>query len=410
VAIRERNEARKKMLQRPTRTSTAEFSRKRTLAKRLCRYRKREWQNRMLQETEELYRNKETRKVYQKITENKNGFQPRLAMCVDKEGNLIGDGRKILERWAEYFEELLNDAGEMDETGEEEEADEDTTERESCWNPPTVFEFKEAIRNMKNNKAPEEDAITAEMLKYDEEELADTSYKIISIILGEKWSITLVCPIHKKGSKLDCLNYCRISLLNVAYKVFPKVLASRLEAHAEQVLGHTQCGFRCNQSTTDHIFTIRCISEKCYEYNIDVHKLFIDNKRAYDSVDRAYLYQTLGQLGVAWQLIRLVKMTMTKVKVQNQESHEFQVRQGLRQGHALSSLLVNLVLESVKRNIDINKGGTLLNRGPYLAYVDDIDLLGRNIWTLKENFIQLEEALTRTGLTINMAKIKYMVM
>uniref|UniRef100_W5LXG6 Reverse transcriptase domain-containing protein n=1 Tax=Lepisosteus oculatus TaxID=7918 RepID=W5LXG6_LEPOC len=45
-----------------------------------------------------------------------------------------------------------------------------------------------------------------------------------------------------------------------------------------------------------------------------------------------------------------------------------------------------------------------------LAYADDVDLLGRNVRTLKENFIQLEEASTRAGLTINMAKTKYMVM
>uniref|UniRef100_W5M2S5 Endonuclease/exonuclease/phosphatase domain-containing protein n=1 Tax=Lepisosteus oculatus TaxID=7918 RepID=W5M2S5_LEPOC len=63
VAIAERNEARKKMLQRPTRTSTAEFSSKRTLTKRLCRQRKTEWQNQKLQE----YYNKEMRQVYQKI-------------------------------------------------------------------------------------------------------------------------------------------------------------------------------------------------------------------------------------------------------------------------------------------------------------------------------------------------------
>ena len=37
-----------------------------------------------------------------------------------------------------------------------------------------------------------------------------------------------------------------------------------------------QCGFRRNRSTTDHMFCIRQILEKKWEYNKAVHQLFID--------------------------------------------------------------------------------------------------------------------------------------
>jgi len=54
-------------------------------------------------------------------------------------------------------------------------------------------------------------------------------------------------------------------------------------------MGDHQCGFRRNRSTTDHIFCIRQILEKKWEHNEAVHQLFIDFKKAYDSVRREAL-------------------------------------------------------------------------------------------------------------------------
>jgi hypothetical protein len=50
--------------------------------------------------------------------------------------------------------------------------------------------------------------------------------------------------------------------------------------------GDHKCGFRRNRSTTDQIFYIRQILEKNSEYNGTVHQLFIDFRKAYDSVRR----------------------------------------------------------------------------------------------------------------------------
>jgi membrane protein CcdC involved in cytochrome C biogenesis len=48
-----------------------------------------------------------------------------------------------------------------------------------------------------------------------------------------------------------------------------------------------------NRLTTDQIFCIRQIWEKKWEYNETVHQLFIDFKKAYDSVRRGVLYNIL---------------------------------------------------------------------------------------------------------------------
>jgi len=49
--------------------------------------------------------------------------------------------------------------------------------------------------------------------------------------------------------------------------------------------------------TTDHIFCIRQILEKKWEYNEAVHRLLIDFKKAYDSVRREVLYNILIAFG-----------------------------------------------------------------------------------------------------------------
>jgi hypothetical protein len=58
---------------------------------------------------------------------------------------------------------------------------------------------------------------------------------------------------------------------------------------------------------TDHIFCIRQILEKKSEYNEAVHQLFIDFKKAYDSVRRELFYNILIAFGIPMKLVRLVK-------------------------------------------------------------------------------------------------------
>jgi hypothetical protein len=47
-----------------------------------------------------------------------------------------------------------------------------------------------------------------------------------------------LCPVYKKGNKLDCKNYRRICLLNVTYKAFGKILYNRLLPYANATVQH----------------------------------------------------------------------------------------------------------------------------------------------------------------------------
>ena len=54
--------------------------------------------------------------------------------------------------------------------------------------------------------------------------------------MPKEWTMTIICPIHKKGHKTDCQNYREISLLSVIYKVFANILAKRLSAYSKRLL------------------------------------------------------------------------------------------------------------------------------------------------------------------------------
>ena len=64
--------------------------------------------------------------------------------------------------------------------------------------------------------------------------------------------------------------------------------------------------------TIDHIFCICQILEKKWECNEEVHQLFIEFKKTYDSVRREVLYKILLEFGIPRKLVRLIKMSLAE--------------------------------------------------------------------------------------------------
>ena len=130
--------------------------------------------------------------------------------------------------------------------------------------------------------------------------------------------------------------------------------------------------------------------EKKWEYNEAVRQFFIDFKKAYDSVRREVLYNVLMEFGIPKKLIRLIKICLTeryrRVRVGKNLSDMFPIRNGLKQGDALSPLLFNFALEYVIKRVKVNRYGFKLNgTHQLLAYADDVNILGGSMHTVKEN-------------------------
>jgi hypothetical protein len=169
---------------------------------------------------------------------------------------------------------------------------------------PSHVEVEISILKLKKYKSPDSAEIPAELYQ---------------------WKESIIVPIHKRGDKTDCNIYRGISLLSTSYKILSNILLARLSPYIDEIIGDHQCGFQRNRS--DHIFCIHQILENKWEYNERVHQLFVDIKKAYDSVRREVLYNILIEAGITMKLVRLLRMclneTYSKVHIGKHMSDSF---------------------------------------------------------------------------------------
>jgi len=148
---------------------------------------------------------------------------------------------------------------------------------------------------------------------------------------------------------------------------------------------------------------------------VAVHQLFIDFKKAYDSVRREVLCNILIEFGIPMKLVRLIKMclneTYGRVRVGKHLSDMFPISNDFKQGDALWPLLFNFVLEYVIRRNQVNQDGLKLNgKHQLLVYADDVNILGGSVHAVKETAEALVVASKEIGLEVNDDKTKHLVM
>jgi hypothetical protein len=104
-------------------------------------------------------------------------------------------------------------------------------------------------------------------------------------------------------------------------------------------------------------------------------------------------------------------LTYSKVRIGKHLSESFPIQNGLIKGDALSPLLFNFVLEYTFRKAQDNQVGLKLNgKHQLLVYLDDVNLVGDNSYTIRKNTETLIDASKEVGLETNVEKTKYMLL
>ena len=168
---------------------------------------------------------------------------------------------------------------------------------------PTLQEVAEAVSKLKNGKAPGSSNILPEMLKVGckDEEFINMIVDLLSSVWKERkvpkeWIDAILVPIPKKGDLKICDNWRGIALLEVVGKMAARIIQDRLQKVAERELPKSQCGFRRRRGCTDMTFTVRQLVEKSIEHTTKLYIIFVDLRKAYDSVQREALWGSFEEI------------------------------------------------------------------------------------------------------------------
>ena len=130
------------------------------------------------------------------------------------------------------------------------------------------------------------DLISNEMIKYGMPDLLKPLHKLFNLIFcsgsfPKKWNESIITLIHKKGSKYDPSNYRGISLTSNLEKLFNRVIYNRLLkfVNGRNLIHENQIGFKEQAHTSDHIFTLKSITENSKAHKKEVFTTFIDLKK-----------------------------------------------------------------------------------------------------------------------------------
>lgn len=270
--------------------------------------------------------------------------------------SLITERDKILARWAEHFNDVLNRPSTIN--------DEAIARlpqvpiNNSMDDPPTLAETQKAISMLSSGKAAGPDSIPAEIYKHGGITLETKLHNLFLLMwqqekIPQEYKDASIIHLYKrKGNRQDCNNHRGISLLSIAGKILARLLLNRLTKHLNQgLLPESQCGFRKNRGTVDMIFAARQLQEKCQEQNVSLYSTYVDLTKAFDTVSRDGLWKIMVKFGCPSTFILMVRQFHDGMQARVQDNgtftEPFAVSNGVKQGCVLAPTLFSIMFSAM---------------------------------------------------------------
>ena len=123
-----------------------------------------------------------------------------------------------------------------------------------------------------------------------------------------KWKIAKVKPAFKKGNKKLRENYRPLSLFSAPSKIFESIICDTLDAHINKfnLSSVNQWGFKKGMSTETLLLYLTETWKKSLDLDLVVGVLFIDFKKAFDTVDYDILESKLQSSGICGDINSLI--------------------------------------------------------------------------------------------------------
>ena len=213
--------------------------------------------------------------------------------CVEaKDGTIIMEKDKILDRWSEYIGELYDDdRGEMPVI---------TTDSIS---PITYQEFEYALKGMPMRKSPGPDDIVTEMLVAAGDMWIAELTKLSNMMyiqggFPSELNKSIFITLPKVNGATKCEKHRTISLMSHITKLVLRIVINRIRGRTLHEVSLEQYGFMPDKGTRNAIFVLKRLVERSVEKQKDVYTCFIDYSKAFDTVKHDSLVEQLQSLDV----------------------------------------------------------------------------------------------------------------
>ncbi|KAH9265070.1 hypothetical protein BASA83_011395 [Batrachochytrium salamandrivorans] len=203
-----------------------------------------------------------------------------------------------------------------------------------------------------------------------------------SATIPRAWLCASIVSIDKKdGDPLNPGDKRGIALINVGLKLVCKVLQMRIERFVEtnNLLSYEQAGFRKREECVGQVVSLVDIIQRRQNAGLNTHVLFIDIRKAFDTVPVGALLWKLQNMGFPRRTLAFLKALYTsssaRARAGSLLSDPFPVQRGVRQGCPLSGLLFNLFINDILNGVaPITVPGLSRDTNPIrgLMYADDV--------------------------------------
>ena len=228
----------------------------------------------------------------------------------------------------------------------------------------------------------------------------------------KKWKIATVVPLYKGGNQKDVSNFRPISLLPLPGKLLERIVHSKLSHYLElnEILCNEQCGFRKERSTVHSIVNLTNSLLNAINDCKTCTAVFIDLKKAFDTINHSILLRKLEYMGVKGDLLLWINDYLhdrsQKSIVNGRLSNNLPISCGVPQGSILGPLFFIAYINDMQNYLNTKNLGLYADDTVLISHADDINDLQDKTQEMVNKFQKWCEM---NILTINIKKTKFMI-